>query len=49
MIMVKIGKCKEALDNRANINSKHLRSNHSPLMNKNRTRLRNKFLKSFVS
>ena len=44
---------KEALDIRAPLKSKYLRSNHSPFMNKNiskaimdRTRLRNKFLKS---
>ena len=46
-------RCKEALDIRAPLKSKYLRSNHSPFMNKNisraimdRTRLRNKFLKS---
>ena len=46
-------RCKEALDIRAPLKSKYLRSNHSPFMNKNiykaimdRTRLRNKFLRS---
>ena len=46
-------RCKEALDIRAPLKSKYLRSNHSPFMNKNiskaimdHTRLRNKFLKS---
>ena len=45
-------RCKEALDIRAPLKSKYLRSNNSPFMNKNiskaimdRTRLRNKFLK----
>ena len=46
-------KCKIALDSRAPLKYKYLRSNHSPFMNKNiskaimdRTRLRHKFLRS---